>query len=290
MLIRQRIIDDWAKQMKNKLNYTWAILLLLAVSCKSGKEASSIALTAMREEDRVNRIVRSEIRYNDLSSNLKLTVKKGDTGHRTSIDAQLRIVKNEAIRISLLVPILGSEAFRVVFTPDKVVIIDRLNRQYLSESTQILRDRIPFDYYSLEALITNRLFIAGKQEITPADYPDFRIREDKFHAYLSCLDRQKIHYEFESDYTHRIQALRMEGGNGSIRLQCNYAAWGLTSDNRTFPMTMDLQLHTPKEVFDCEFSFRSVTVDTGLTIDDRIPDKYRQISWEQALRLIKEWL
>ena len=277
--------------MKGNLKYNLLLLLLFAASCKSSKEAASIALPSMTTKDRISSIIQSGIQYNDLSSNLRLTIRPGKLQKETSIDAQLRIVRNEALQISLRVPFLG-EAFRILITPDKILIIDRLNRQYLHETMQNIQAQIPFDfdYYSLEALFTNQLFIAGKKEISPSDYANFKIREDNFRAFITYSDKQKILYDFESDYTNRIQALRMESKNVSSYLQCNYTDWGLTSNNRTFPMTLNLQLNTPDEVYDLKCLYKSVAINTAFTIDHNIPNNYRQITLQQAFRLIEQLL
>ena len=278
--------------MKGKLKYIAICLFLFAVSCKSSKETASTALSSMTGQERINSIIQSGIQYNDLSSNLKLTVRPGQLHKETSLDAQLRIVKDEALQISLRIPVLGSEAFRIVITPEKMLIIDRLNRQYLSETMQDIQKQIPFDlnYYNLEALFTNQLFIAGKKEISPADYAGFQIREDPFRANISYLDNRKILYNFESDYTHHIQTTRMEQKNSSSYMQCNYTDWKLISDNRMFPMTLRLQLHTPNETYNLNCSYKSMLINTAFAIDYNIPNKYRQVTLQEVARLIEQLL
>ena len=275
-----------------KVKYSLILLFLFAASCKSSKETASIALPSLTAQERIGSIIQSGIQYTDLSSNLKMTIRPGKTRKETSMDAQLRIVKNEALQISLRIPILGSEAFRILITPDKVLLIDRLNRQYLSETTQNIRAQMPFDidYYGLEALFANQLFIAGKKDIRPADYADFNIREDNFRAYITCSDKQNILYNFESDYTNRIQALRVESKNASLSLQCNYTHWGLTSNNRIFPMTLNLQLQTPDEVYDLNCSYKSVVLNTAFTIDYNVPNNYRQLTLQQIFQLMEQLL
>ncbi|MDR2683463.1 MAG: DUF4292 domain-containing protein [Dysgonamonadaceae bacterium] len=278
--------------MKRYLIYSTLIVLLFAASCKTGKEPASIALPAMTAEERINHIIQSGTQYNNLSSSLKLTIRQGEPQKETTVDAQLRMVKNEAIQLSLRIPILGSEAFRMVITPDKLLIIDRLNKQYLSETLQDIRKQMPFDvdYYSLEALLSNRLFIAGKKEITPADYALFQTRNDRFRTHILYTESQKITYDFESDYTHRIQSARMTQATGASYLQCSYTDWGLASDNRTFPMTFLLQLHTPEGIYELNGSHKSVLINTEFAVDYQIPNKYKQVTLEQVVRLIKKEL
>ena len=279
----------------SKVKYFLILLLLLAVSCKSSKEAAPVipaVLSSMTTQERISSIIQSGIQYNNLSSNLKLTVRPGRNHKETSVDAQLRIIKNEALQISLRIPILGSEAVRILITPDNVLIIDRLNKQYLYETMQDFHTQMPFDfnYYNMEALFTNQLFIAGKKEISPADYAGFQIREDKLRAHISYSDKQKILYNFESDYTHRIQTTRMEQKTGSAFLQCNYTDWEIISNNRTFPMTLNLQLHTPDEIYNLNCSYKSVVVNTNFTIDYNIPNNYRKVTLQQVFRLIEQLL
>ena len=281
-----------ATLQRGRAKYFLILLLFFAASCKSSKEAASVVLSSMTTQERINSIIQSGIQYNDLSSNLKLTIRPGKNHKETSVDAQLRIVKNEALQISLRIPILGSEAFRILITPDNVLIIDRLNRQYLYETMQDFHTQMPFDfnYYNMEALFTNQLFIAGKKEITAADYAGFQIREDNFRAHISYLDKQKIFYNFESDYTNRIQATRMEQKNGSAFLQCNYTDWRLASNNRIFPMMLSLQLHTPDEIYNLNCSYKSMVINTAVTIDYNIPNKYRQVTLQEVFRLIEQLL
>jgi hypothetical protein len=264
-------------------------LLLAVASCKTKKEATSIALPALSARERVDRIVQSEVRYADLSADLRLSIRQG-TGKETSVDAQLRIVRNEAIQLSLRVPILG-EAFRVVVTPDTVCVIDRLHKQFLREDIGFLKFFSEFDYYSLEALLTNRLFMAGKREIDAGDYSAFRIDDDGFRTQVTYLDPRAIRYDFESDYTHRILSVGMKPAAGSSYLQCDYTDWGLASNKRTFPMTLRLQFHTADKVYALNCAYRSALFDTGLpAIDESVPAKYRRLSSEQLILLIRNLL
>ncbi|MDR0542006.1 MAG: DUF4292 domain-containing protein [Dysgonamonadaceae bacterium] len=276
--------------MKSTLKYGLIFLFFFALSCKTGKEISSVTLPTMTAEERIGSIIQSGIEYNNLSSNLKLTVRQRKANKEIAVDAQLRIVKNEAIQMSLRIPVLGSEVCRILITPDKLLIIDRLNKQYLSENLQDLKTQIAFgfdfDYYTLEALLTNQLFIAGKKEITPADYAVFQIRNDNARAHITYSDQHKILYDFESDYTNHIQTARMEQENGTPCLQCHYTDWGSVSNNRVFPMTLHFRLQIPDGVCDLNCSYKSVVINTEFAIDYTIPNKYRQVSLQQMNRLI----
>jgi hypothetical protein len=265
-------------------------IFLGGYSCKSSKEITGIALQKMTKEERLNSILFSELQYNTISSNLKFTVKPGTQKKEISVDAQLRIIKNEAIQFSLRIPLLGTEAFKILITPEQILVIDRLNKQYLSESMKSMKEKVSFDfdYYSLEALLTNRLFIAGKKEIIPANYPAFKIREDNFSVDVINTDRQGIQYSFTSDYSNRIQQTQLNQEKWKSHLQCQYTHWGLASNKRSFPMQVNLILDVPDDTYKMNLSFYSVDINPDFTIDYHTPnpDKYRQVTLQQIVKLI----
>ncbi|GHT87848.1 hypothetical protein FACS189474_1740 [Bacteroidia bacterium] len=246
-----------------------------------------MALQSMTKEERLNNIIQSGIQYNTLSSNLKLTVKPGKKSG-TTVDAQLRVVKAEAIQLSLRVPILGTEAVKILITPDNLLFIDRINKIYLSESMHDIKSKAPFDfdYYSLEALLTNQLFIAGKKEITRSDYPAFQLQEDAFLVNIAYTDKQAIRYDFTGDYSNRIQSARMNQEKWKSQLQCTYTGWGLTSNKRIFPMSVNMTLNIPNEIYTANFTYKSVDVNTDFSIDYTVPNRYKQVTLQQVLKLI----
>ncbi|MCC8147322.1 MAG: DUF4292 domain-containing protein [Bacteroidales bacterium] len=287
-----------SKQYIHFISKTGIILLFLSIvvwsGCKSSKEteANVVALEKVSKEERLNRIIQSGINYNTISSNLKFTVKGGNKSKEVSVDAQLRIRKNEVIQLSLRVPILGTEAFKVLITPDKVIIIDRINKQYLEESMQSIKMKVPldFDYYSLEAMLTNQLFIAGKKEVTARDFNSFRVMENDYEVKISNTDRQNIQYAFTSNYTNRIQETQMSQERLKANLLCDYTDWGLTSNKKDFPMLMKFSLSIPDKSYNVNLAFRSVDVNSTFNVDYRIPDKYKQITLQQVINLMKKLL
>jgi hypothetical protein len=266
-------------------------ILLGGYSCKSTKETSVVALQKMSGKERLNTIISSELQYHTFSSNLKFAVRMGKQKREVAVDAQLRIIKNEAIQLSLRIPLLGTEAFKIVITPDRLLIIDRMNKQYLAESMNGIQTKAPFDfdYYGFEALLTNRMFIAGEQKITPENYTAFNIKENDFLVNLINTDAQGIQYDFTIDYSHRIQLIQMNRKKWQSYLQCQYSEWGFASNLNSFPLLINLALYVPNDAYKVNLSFKSIDIDTDFRIDLDVPDseKYQQVSLQQVIELIK---
>ena len=264
------------------------LIVIAFSSCKTPKttETSEIKLEKINKEERFKRILNSGIQYTKLSSNLKFTVNLNNK--EQSIDAQLRIIKNEAIQLSLLLPYIRTEMMKIIITPSQVTIIDRYNKQYMQENFNVIKRQMPvdFDYYSLEALLSNRMFISGQRDISSQNSSLFSIQENDYSVRLSRKDNQNIQYIFTSDYTDRIQSTLMNQSEWDAKLMCEYANWGLTSEKTNFPMLMKFTLETTDKLMKVDLDFKSVNSDVNFTIDNSIPDRYKQITFQQLLNVL----
>jgi hypothetical protein len=242
-------------------------------------------------EERVGLIVSQSIPYKTFSSNLRFGIKLGVDRESITTDAQLRIVKDKMIQLSLRIPILGTEAARINISPDQILIIDRMNKIYFAESMKNLKKHFPFDfdYYSMQSLFTNQLFIAGKQEVTPDDYADFDHWEDEFSAVLSRQDSRGIVYDFTGDYSHHILKTAVYKNNKAVNMNWDYADFGRTSNNRLFPMKMSMALTVPNNLISMNLNFSSVDIDAAFELKTDIPSKYKQIDINQVIKLIRSF-
>ena len=279
--------------MKSNKKYSYllffAVIIILSNGCKTTRQTTSIALSKMSKEERIETIKYQSITFNTLSSSLRFSIKPGLKKSTTSANAQLRIIKDKIIQISLRYPIIGTEAARISITPEQVIIIDRINRKYFSEYMQTLKEiaSFDFDFYSLQALLTNQLFIAGKSSISPADYKDFNWKEGEFFTNLNNTDNQWINYDFKSDFTNRIIQADMYKNKKEANLNWLYKDFGLASNNRLFPMKMAMELTIPNDLINLNLTFNSVDIDVDFRIDTTIPNNYQQIEIDQIINLIQ---
>jgi len=269
----------------------WGIMGLLVSSCKTSRQTSQIALTKQTMEERVEKILNQTLPYKTFSGNLKFSIQPGMNRGNITTDAQMKIIKDEMIQLSLRIPILGTEAVRINISPEQIIIIDRLNKMYFAESMETLKKRFPFDFdfYSLQALFTNRLFIAGKQGLMPDDYTAFDYREDEFSATLSQKDNSGITYDFTSDYSHRILKTEVYNSAKTVDMNWDYSNFGRASNNRLFPMKMNGMLVIPNDLISMNLNFSSVDIDSSFELKAEIPSKYKQIGLDQAIQLIQKF-
>ena len=268
-------------------------ILFLLGSCRTSRPTGSgpAALAKMEKEERIESVQHQSPRYHTLLSSLKFSIKPGMKKNAISANAQLKIIKDKVIQLSLRIPILGTEVARITITPEQITIIDRSNKRYVSESMETLQQltSFDFDFYSLQALFTNQLFIAGKPSLAKEDYPAFQWAESEFFVTLNHTDRQGIRYDFTSDFSNRVIRTEMYKNKSETNMQWMYRDFLPASDKRLFPMKMNMELTVPDDLISLNLSFNSVTIDGNFEIDASIPDKYQPVGIEQIIRLIQSF-
>ena len=101
--------------------------------------------------------------------------------------------KDEVIRLQLLIPIIRSEVGRIEFTKDYVLFIDRIHKQYVKakyNDVAFLKNN-GINFYSLQALFWNQLFIPGQQRVGEHNLTQFKV---DFNASQKCLSEGYLYY------------------------------------------------------------------------------------------------
>lgn len=127
--------------MRNKvLNILFALVAMLSVmSCASHKDSTDI------------------LKKKNISASGSLSVVTADKD--LSAPAKLMIGQDNIIRLQVMMPILGSELFRVEFTPESVLVIDRMNKQYAQETYATVNAlaKSSLSYEKVQALVLQYL-------------------------------------------------------------------------------------------------------------------------------------
>lgn len=91
----------------------------------------------------------------------------GVGGKDLSVNGKLQMKRNDVIRLSLR--FLGMEVGLMEFTPNDVLVVDRINKQFVRAKygeVSFLR-QAGLDFYALQSLFWNELFIPGQHTLRP---------------------------------------------------------------------------------------------------------------------------
>lgn len=157
-----------------------AALALLA-SCASQRQATkdspSTTTTATRTDASarsfINRVHDNRVLAENIVSSMSFRLQTGEKN--ISVSGKLSMRHNQIVRLQLSLPIIGTEVGRIDFTPDHVLLVDRLHKEYVEAAysdVSFLRDN-GIDFYMLQALFWNQLFLPGRQTLGDAQLKSF---------------------------------------------------------------------------------------------------------------------
>lgn len=125
----------------------------------------------------VQKVANQKVSTQNIVGKMSLNVQMGSKD--ITVPGSLHMRYGEVIRIQAFIPLLGSEVGRIEFTPDYVLVIDRMHKEYIKEDynkVDFLKNN-GLNFYSLQALFWNQLFVPGTKSISEANLMDFGVTE-----------------------------------------------------------------------------------------------------------------
>lgn len=125
----------------------------------------------------VQKVANQKVSTQNIVGKMSLNVQMGSKN--ITVPGSLHMRYGEVIRIQAFIPLLGSEVGRIEFTPDYVLVIDRMHKEYIKEDynkVDFLKNN-GLNFYSLQALFWNQLFMPGTTSISNANLLDFGVTE-----------------------------------------------------------------------------------------------------------------
>lgn len=125
----------------------------------------------------VQKVANQKVSTQNIVGKMSLNVKMGSKN--ITVPGSLHMRYGEVIRIQAFIPLLGSEVGRIEFTPDYVLVIDRMHKEYIKEDynkVDFLKNN-GLNFYSLQALFWNQLFMPGTTSISDANLLDFGVTD-----------------------------------------------------------------------------------------------------------------
>lgn len=263
--------------------FSFCLLLLLITSCKSSRQTISSGMKNIEEIEILEEVIKNRPSFETFSSKMHLTTRLD--GKETSVNGSLKMKRNELIQLSVT-PLLGIEVARIEITKDSVLVLDRINRQYLYVPISALSFFADGDlnFYTIQALFFNELFLPGNQKITDSDIPAFSLRKDGNKLLVKPKKSKKIDYSFIADEESRLI-------NTQISAYSKYLLDWEYNDfkplNRTkFPSRMNITIQGTGKPMKAQMGLSKM--DTGKVNLSRtsVSKKYKQIAANELLKLL----
>ena len=276
----------------NFLKVAILALPLMLASCGSKKKAveeTTKPVISSTQTQFLDKVTNNAQQARFITSKVKFSVQVGEQD--ISLTGNLKMKRDSVIRLQLMA--FGFvEAARLEFTKDYVLIMDRINKQYLMApymQIDFLRNS-GLNFYTLQALFWNELFQPNHSKLTAEDMHKFTMNTDTGNDdAIVSFETEKIDYSWllqqSTAVINMTNILYKDRFNGNTQLNWDYEDYKLIeSTNKLFPNTMNIALTTPKKEVKLEIKLNYIKHETGWEELTKVSNKYREVTIDEILQ------
>ena len=253
---------------------------------KRGKGAAVIEVDTTTKAPLLQQVTENAQVAHFITSKVKFSVESGN--RQMSLTGNLKMKRNDVIRLQLMA--FGFvEAARLEFTPDYVLIIDRINKQYLKvpyNHLDFLRTS-GIDFYVLQSLFWNELFQPGKQKVENANLASYTTEDGPDDDAVVSMQRDKMSYrwlvEKATAQVKMANILYNDRYRGNYQLNWDYQNFK-RNDRKMFPTKHNVAFTTPDKEVKFEMIFNYIGADQNWETRTTLSGKYRQVEVDEILR------
>lgn len=270
---------------------------LMLSSCifhkKAVKEEAPKPLTAeeLQNKNFVDRVQDNVQTARFITSKVKFSVEVG--AQKLTLTGNLKMKRDDVIRLQLMA--FGFvEAGRIEMTKDYVLIMDRINKQYLKApwmQIDFLRNS-GLNFSSMQSLFWNELFkpnpvIVGKKAVadTTATFSTIESGDDM----IIQLNEGKMDYSWlvgRNDALIKMANIQYKdrfNSDNNAQLNWDYDKFEMFSSKK-FPMKHAISLTTAKKDVKLGMTLNYIGSDTEWETRTEVSNKYREVTVDEILR------
>lgn len=281
------------------------VAALLLASCASQKSATTSVTTAtktttattqdspeLQQLTFVQKVYDNQVYTQNIVGNMTFTLQHGDKD--ISVPGSLHMRKDAVIRLQLFVPLLGSEVGRLEFTPDKVLMVDRLHKEYIEagyDEVDFLKEN-GISFYSLQALFWNQLFLPGQQKLSESALKKFTVDTNASGNTLPVSAKSgNMTYQWNANKTSgRIEKANIKyqsatHGTSSLNWTYNnFTSVGVKSFPALQSFTFATSATKTKQEATVTIKMSEVKTDSKWDTTTTISSKYKKVDAEDILK------
>ena len=265
-----------------------ALPLAFLASCKSSKSVTTVTPMAPRSmelQETLNKVLENKQTAKFITSKVKFQVQVGSQD--MTLTGNLKMKRNDVIRLQLMA--FGFvEAARLEFTKDYVLIMDRINKQYLKaqyEQLDFLRQS-GINFYTLQALFWNELLQPGENEITPELMNKFQTSEEAGDIIIS-MEKDKLSYRWLAENVggllHMANIAYNDKYRGKSQLNWDYTEYKELGTKK-FPTRNAVVFSTPKSEVKINITLNYIGNEEDWETRTAVSAKYKEVTVDDILR------
>lgn len=286
--------------MRNNIICALLAILLMA-SCATQKTTTGNTGTSSTESAAstafVEKVIAGAVTTENIVGDASVTIKLA--GKDITVPGSLHMRKDKVIRLQLFVPILGTELGRLEFTPNHVLVVNRMAKEYVKgdyNKLDFLRDN-GISFYSLQALFWNQLTVPGKTHVTAAEAHEYAADMDNTSTYVPLtLSHGKMKYQWSASRTANnitsavITYNSASAGTSMLSwLYSNFVKVGVKQFPRTQEFSFQTMIDGKKQEGTIKIDMSEVKTSSNWDEETSLSSKYKQVDAEDALSRIMKF-
>ena len=260
---------------------------------KPGTTTTTTTTTATTKENKVDnakaesiamlkKVVANSSNADNLVSSIDFNIKSGSRD--ITVDGKMYMRRNQVIRIQLS-PMGLVEVGRLEFTPDSVLIIDRLHKQFVKsgyDKVSFLKDN-GIDFYALQSLFWNQLYIPGQTDVVSAS-EKYQVTGNSTIA----MRQGKINYLWTTDaqaFINKVVATYESAKQGKSSLNWAYSNFK-PFNGKQFPSLQNIDLSTGSRKIHVGIDLKNMKDDSKWEPFTKVSSKYKQVELKDVMNQI----
>lgn len=275
--------------MKRLIYWIYVVcLIVLASSCGSLRHTERAPMIGgLKGEEYQEKVISNLPHWNCVTGKVALNLNTGSSKN-TKLSATLRMKKGEVIQLSVA-PLLGIEVARLEISPERILAVDRLHKQYVEVSFEDLNRvaNLNLSFNVLQSLFMNEIFLPGKETVEVSDLHRFRMTSEGNYALWKVKDTKKLAYSFRTTADKGwLENTSVALSGTPYALNWTYGEFGKLGA-AYFPQHILAELMGSGKTYSLDMKLSRMSVGEDWETRTSLSSKYKKI---ELATLLKMWL
>ena len=222
-----------------------------------------------------------------ITSKVKFSVQVGV--QKLTLTGHLKMKRDDCIRLQLMA--FGFvEAGRIELTPEYVLIMDRINKQYMKatySSIDFLRNS-GLNFYSMQAMFWNELFIPGQTKVTDENLLSRMTVDLSGDNAILALDDGKMKYRWlttkDQGRISMANVIYSDQFKGNTQLNWDYDDFRSIGGKKVFPCGHSILFTVPEKEVKLGMTLNNIKHDDNWETRTDVSASYREVTVDEILR------
>lgn len=222
-----------------------------------------------------------------ITSKVKFSVQVGV--QKLTLTGNLKMKRDDCIRLQLMA--FGFvEAGRIELTPEYVLIMDRINKQYMKatySSIDFLRNS-GLNFYSMQAMFWNELFIPGQSKVTDEGLLSRMTVDLSGDDAILALDDGKMKYRWlttkDQGRISMANVIYSDQFKGNTQLNWDYDDFRSIGGKKVFPCGHSILFTVPEKEVKLGMTLNNIKHDDNWETRTDVSASYREVTVDEILR------